>query len=56
MWLIADLRTRLIRFLGRYQVLGVGVRAVPGLGTVRARVARGQAGMYLSNQVTSRVR
>ena len=36
--------------------LGVGVRAVPGSGIRRARVARDQAGMYFSNQVTSRVR
>jgi hypothetical protein len=32
---------RLIRLvLGRYQVLGVGARAVPELGIRRARVAR----------------
>jgi hypothetical protein len=32
------------------------VRAVPELGIRRAHMARDQAGMYLSNQVTSRVR
>src|SRR5690349_25176688 len=54
-WSVSDAAVLTIPRLGRYQV-GAGVRAVPGLGGRRACVARVQAGVYISNQFTSRVR